>query len=157
MRLPGGFHSIPKTIFEELDSFEIVVPKEHRQYPYFAVFDMESVLKQIEDRTSAKLCFTQRHIPISVSINSNVPSYQQPFHIVNSNLDILLERMIEYLRSISDKAGSLIREKLQPAFATLQQKLNALPASTAREQPRDQEHPAGRRLGSHRRNSHFIC
>ena len=139
-RFPGGFHTLPKTIFEELEAFDIVVAKEHRKYPYFSVFDMESLLQKITERTSAKLCFTQRHIPISVSINSNVPGYEEPHHVVDSNLDVLLEQMIEYLRLVSEKACRLTKQKLQPAFDMLEQKLNELPA------PAQTEHRPGPRV-----------
>ena len=139
VRFPGGFYSNPKTIFQELADYEVNVPKVDQMYPYFAVFDMESILQKINDKTSDKLCFTQRHVPISVSVNSNVPGFESPYHIVDQNLDVLLEQMVSYMTQISDTAARLTRQKLQPAFEILQDKLKSVPARAVTEHVRNED------------------
>ena len=112
------------------------VTKENTTFPYFAVFDFEAMLVKLDDTTRGKLKYTHQHVPVSVSINSNVPGFDSPKHFVNANLDHLLELMLEYLQNISDKACNLTREKLQSAFSALQQKLSEIPAAaTFAQQP----------------------
>ena len=36
---PGGYHRVPPTVFEDLDSYGINVPKQDRLYPFFCCFD----------------------------------------------------------------------------------------------------------------------
>ena len=124
VKFPGGFYKSPKTVFEELEEYGIHVATELCTFPYFAVYDFEAMLQQIRNQSSQKLEFTHRHAPISVSMNSNVPGFESPHHIVNANLDDLLEQMIVYLSQISEKACALTREKLKHVFDLLQQNLS---------------------------------
>lgn len=43
----GGHTTL--NVFEELEMVQIVVPTEERFYPWFAVFDFESILQKITD------------------------------------------------------------------------------------------------------------
>ena len=43
-RFPGGFYSSPKSIFDKLEEYGIVVPAEERIFPWFLVFDFEEML-----------------------------------------------------------------------------------------------------------------
>ena len=134
VRFPGGFYSSPKTVFEELGDNGVHVPKEKCTFPYFAVYDFEAMLKPMPvDPSAQKLAFTHQHVPISVSINSNVPGFKLPHHIVNPDLDVLLQEMTAYLMQISTKACCLTREKLSPYIAELQQKLDELGDQTVAE------------------------
>ena len=49
----GGIFWLPSTIFEELAEFDIHMAENNRFYPYFSVFDFESILsKKIYPPTS---------------------------------------------------------------------------------------------------------
>ena len=127
VRFPGGFYSAPRTIFECLSDYDVNVPNDLRTSPYFAVYDFESLLERRADNPSDKLSFTHYHIPISVSINSNVPGFQSPCHLVDTDVDALVEQMIAYLKRISDKACALTRDKLKDAILSLQEKFDSAP------------------------------
>jgi hypothetical protein len=79
-RFPGGFYSTPKTIFDKLEQHGIVVPEEDRLFEWFLVYDFEAILQKSIEPSSDKLKWTHQHLPISVSICSNVEDY--------TNLDV---------------------------------------------------------------------
>ena len=71
-RFPGGFYTTPKTIFDKLEENGIHIPKQKRLFPWFIVYDFEAMLIPIQGEGSDKLAWTAKHVPISVSISSNV-------------------------------------------------------------------------------------
>ncbi len=107
---PGGFYQKTNTIFEELDLLDIHVDSSDRYFPYFAVYDFESVLSKMDESTE-KLKFTHRHIPISVSVCSNLPGFEQASCFVDSDLDALLSSMIKYLQEIQRRSAELAEVK----------------------------------------------
>ena len=108
---PGGFFNAPQTIFEQLEEYGIIVKEEDRFFPWFAVFDFESLLITRREQNSEKLVWSSEHKPISVSISSNILGFVKPNCIVNSNLDILLEKMMLYLNQITEKLKQLTTSK----------------------------------------------
>ena len=67
-------------IFEELEDYGIIVPEEARYFPYHTTFDFEYYFdKDIgqELKNSEKLNWQSSHVPISVSLRSNVPEHQE--------------------------------------------------------------------------------
>lgn len=126
LKFPGGYLTASQTVFEKLEAYGIVTPKEHRIYPYFCVFDIESLLLKADDRVTDRLHFTQQHYPISVSINSSVPGFNNPKHIVNENMDDLLESMLSYMTTIANAACTLTKQKLEPYMARLQELYEAV-------------------------------
>lgn len=78
-KFPGGFHSYPKTVFDKCEEHGIHV--EDRLFKWFIVYDFEDMLVPIRESNSAKLTWMQRHVPISVSVCSNVDGstlYRRP-------------------------------------------------------------------------------
>ena len=108
---PGGFYEQPKTIFEKLDNIGIKVPNEDRYYPWFAVFDCESVLKKLENDKTEKVEWTHEHVPVSVSICSNVPGHSEAICYVQSDLQMLVDDMMSGLESIMYECNELAEEK----------------------------------------------
>ena len=116
---PGGFVKNNKTVFEELEGLGIKVPEKDQTFPYFIVFDFESILKKVQIKTSEKLEWTQKHEPIAVSVCSNVPNFTEPKSFVNEDLDHLLSDMISYMLTISDATQPLLQEKWKDAIEQL--------------------------------------
>ena len=110
-RFPGGFYSSPKTIFDKLEEHGIVVPTEERIFPWFLVFDFE--------QNSEKLTWTAEHVPISVSVCSNVEGFKTPNCIIEPNTNELVAQMVQYMSQISDKSYELAKAKFSEAFAKL--------------------------------------
>ena len=124
LKYPGGAYHVPKTIFEELEDEGIVVPEEWRYFPYRATFDFECYFdkeKAQELKNTEKLTWQSAHVPLSVSVCSNVPGYQAPRCFVSEgDSDLLLEEFVQYLTTISTKSSSLLRQRYAEVFEALE-------------------------------------
>ena len=124
LKYPGGAYHVPKTIFEELEDEGILVPEEARYFPYCAIFDLESCFdkeKAEELKNSEKLNWQSAHVPLSVSVSSNVPEYQEPKCFVSSgDPKEFITEFVQYVVSISTKSSSLLREQYAPVFEALE-------------------------------------
>ena len=98
---PGGFHRIAETILDKLESLTIYVPESHRYYLSFAVWDMEAVLMMTNTPSTDQMHFLSRHVPVSVSVSSNVEEFYVPKCFVDISLNILISKMMSYLIDIS--------------------------------------------------------
>ena len=124
LKYPGGAYHIPKIIFEELEDEGIVVPDEWRYFPYRATFDFECYFdkeKAQELKNTEKLTWQSAHVPLSVSVCSNVPGYQAPkCFVLEGDSDLLLEAFVQYLTTISTKSSSLLRQRYAEVFEALE-------------------------------------
>ena len=118
-QFPGGFYSSPKTIFDKLEEHGIVVLTNERIFPWFLVFDFEAMLSSRQDQTSEKLTWTAEHIPISVSICSNVEGFKSPHCIVDPDTNSLVASMVQYMSTIADKSFDLARTKFCESYEML--------------------------------------
>ncbi|MEW8545912.1 MAG: hypothetical protein AB2693_20510 [Candidatus Thiodiazotropha sp.] len=124
LKFSGGFYSAPKTIFEKLSEIGIEVEKPLQHYPWMIVYDMESLLL---DKSNEGTMWKTEHRPVSVCINSNVSEFENVKFILDSDDDKLLQQMIEYMNTISDKAYELSKcrwKNVFDLFDKLEQKWN---------------------------------
>ena len=123
LKYPGGAYHVPKTVFEELEEESIIVPDEARYLPYRATYDFECYFDQEkaqELKNTEKLTWQTLHVPLSVSVCSNVPGYQAPNCFVsNGDPKQMLEDFVQYLTEISTKSSSLLREQYATVFEAL--------------------------------------
>ena len=98
-------------------------PEEARYFPYKATFDFECYFdkeKSQKLRNTDKLNWESAHVPLSVSVCSNVPGYEEPKCFVSEgDLDLLLEEFVQYLTTISTKSSSLLRQRYAEDFEAL--------------------------------------
>ena len=124
LKYPGGAYHVPTTILEELEEEGILAPEEARYFPYRATFDFECYFdkeKAQELKNTDKLTWQSAHVPLSVSVCSNVPGYQAPKCFVSEgDSNQLLEDFVKYLAEISIKSSSLLREQFAPVFQALE-------------------------------------
>ena len=119
----GGVYRPPSSVFERLDDEGIVVGDSLRFYPYRATFDFESFFTG--DTLPADTDHVQwvaRHIPLSVSVASNVPGYEDAqCYITDGDSDKLLGAMMSGLVATSDAAFA----SLLPSYEDVLDELNA--------------------------------
>ena len=118
----GGVYRPPPSIFQRLDDEGIVVAQVLRYYPYRATFDFECYFDR--DNVPADTDHVQwvaRHVPLSVSLASNVPGYEpaQCF-VTDGDADKLVADMMTRLNTISDAAFA----SLLPLYADVLADLN---------------------------------
>ena len=95
-------------------------------YPNEIAFDFEARMEQVPvlDGRDAQLKFTNKHIPVSVSINSNVPGYDKAYFICNESPEILVDDFIKYIYNISLKAVEINTIKYKKIINFLQKHAN---------------------------------
>ena len=119
----GGVYRPPSSVFERLDDEGIVVGDSLRFYPYRATFDFESFFTG--DTLPADTDHVQwvaRHIPLSVSVASNVPGYEPALcFVTDGDADKLVGSMMTRLNTTSDAAFA----SLLPLYADVLADLDA--------------------------------
>ena len=117
----GGVYRPPASIFERLHDEGIIVSPVLRYFPYRATFDFECYFS--DERlpvNSDKLQWSARHVPLSVSVASNVPGYEPALcFVTDGDADKLVGCMITRLNTISDAAY----ESLLPLYADVLEEL----------------------------------
>jgi hypothetical protein len=124
---PGGKYDKSKSIFDKIEDIyndllkkektyimyhnfnPIISNNDDKYYPYECAFDFEAMLKQIKtDDETKKLQITSEHVPVSVSIFSNVPDYDdKPIFLCNNKPHKLIDQFIKTILRISLKAKSI--------------------------------------------------
>ena len=124
---PGRFYSPPTELYDKLKNLGIHVDFDQFYYPYFIVYDFESYLKALEGDTNpnSNTHYTHEHVPISVSICSNVACFQEPYCIVKEG-EGLLDDMFVYLMKIQKRASKDFRDKYISIFTALNEMISLL-------------------------------
>ena len=110
---PGGYFKNSCGIFDDLEQYGISVCENERYYPWYSFFDMEAMLKQLDDTSSdtAKLTWIREHVAISVSIAANITDHEHGECIVEPDKATLVSMLVDYLNDIALKVSRLAREK----------------------------------------------
>ena len=120
-KYPTGAYQLSETIFERLEDVNINVPLELRLFFHLIIFDFESIT--VPDNTIRNTELTSwigKHVPISVSISSNL--LNQPIFICNEDPLQLIRDFVSSLTIIAEKSTLLLREKLQNFISQLEEK-----------------------------------
>ena len=71
----------------------------------------------------AKTKYTSKHVPLSVSICSNVPTFQNPVYFISDgDPQDLVNKMVDHLELISDHSYRLLREDFADVYNQLDQR-----------------------------------
>ena len=116
---PGGAYKVPQTIFDLLEDECIQIPEDLKHFPYRATFDFECYFQKEDQhpRNTAKLKWEAEHVPLSVSVCSNVPGYDQPKCFVSSgNTREMIKEFVDYLVEISQESYVLLLDRFADIF-----------------------------------------
>ena len=136
--LKGGFYNGQKNIFEQifkqykkslnqtnkhkidyLETFKLT--EKDLYYPYEIVYDFEARMQKLEVLDDKKqLKITNQHIPVSVSIKSNVKGFEKEYFICNEQPEILIDDFVKYIYEISLKAEELNKYKYRKIIKFLE-------------------------------------
>lgn len=102
---PGGAYKMPSTIFQLLKDEGFIITDHLKYFPYRATFDFECMFNPktcLND--TEKLTWDAKHIPLSLSVCSNVLEYNQ-HKCFESDGDSkqLIKEMVDYLVKISQE------------------------------------------------------
>ena len=106
----GGNCKKTKNIFEDLpERFQ-----ENKFFDHYITYDFESILSKIEDKRTAALSFTNKHVPVSFSLFSNIPGYDKdPIFVCHDNVKELIDIFVKTLVDMSAKAYTINLKKYQ--------------------------------------------
>ena len=137
----GGVYRPPSSVFERLDDEGIVVSDSLRYYPYRATFDFECYFdgENIPTKTD-HVEWIARHVPLSVSIASNVPGYEPAqCYITDGDSDKLVEEMMNNLIAISDAAYDSLLPSYVGVLADLDARKHAWEEETKEAEEEEEE------------------
>ena len=143
----GGVYRPPSAVFERLDDEGIVVSDSLRYYPYRATFDFECYFdgENIPTNTD-RVQWVARHVPLSVSIASNVPGYEPAqCSITDGDSDKLVEEMMNNLIAISDAAYDSLLPSYMDVLADLDARKHAWEEETKEAEEEEEEAENGKK------------
>ena len=119
----GVYHPTP-SVFQRLEDEGIHVVDVLRFYPYRATFDFECFFDGDNlPNTTDHVEWVARHVPLSVSVASNVPGYEAPrCFVTDGDSNKLIAEMMSHLHAVSDAAF----ESLKPTYESVLDKLKML-------------------------------
>ena len=140
----GGVYRPPSSVFERLDDEGIVVSDYLRYYPYRATFDFECYFSDERLPTNTDhVEWIARHVPLSVSVASNVPGYEPAqCYITDGDSDKLVADMMRHLHTISDAAYDALLPSYVDVLADLDARKHAWEEETKEAEEEDEEEEA---------------
>ena len=117
-QFPGGASKTPLTIFQLLEDKGLIIPDHLKIFPYRATFDCKCMFTaETELNNTEKLTWNSKHIPLSVSVCSNIPDYDQPECFVSDgDSKQLVKEMLDYLVKISEESCRLMKQDFNFLF-----------------------------------------
>ena len=118
---PGGVYRSTPSVDDE----NIRVSESLRYYPCRATFDFECWFDTEQlPSDSDKVYWVARHVPLSVSVASNVPGHEQVQCIVtDGDTNKLVSSMVDILRAMSDAAYDKIKYSYEDVLEQLAEAL----------------------------------
>jgi hypothetical protein len=117
----GGYCKKTKNIFEDLpEQFQ-----ENKFFDFYITYDFETILSKIEDKITETLSFTNKHLPVSFSLFSNIPGYdKEPIFVCHDNVKELIDIFVKTLVDMSAKAYEINIKKYEKVLAYLNKKID---------------------------------
>ena len=140
----GGVYRPPASIFERLDDEGVIVSPVLRYFPYRATFDFECYFSDERLPTNTDhVEWIARHVPLSVSMASNVPGYEPaPCYITDGDSDKLVADMMVHLTAISDTAYDALLPSYVDVLADVDARKHAWEEETKEVEEEDEEEEA---------------
>ena len=119
---PKNVYELRETIFDKLDSFDLQYTDDQRLFANLAVFDFESIcIPEEKFKNTETTTWIGKHIPISVSISSNVIT--KPIFLCNSNPRDLVESFIDAVEGLAEQSKALMKLKFLEIETAIKSKL----------------------------------
>ena len=108
---PKNAYTLRETIFEKLDGFNIPYTEDKKLFSNVAVFDFESICVPTEElKATETTTWIGKHVPISVSISSNLQD--APIFLCEKDPELLIIAFVSSLDFLAEKSKLQMRTKL---------------------------------------------
>ena len=109
---PKNVYEFRKTLFEKLEGFNIPFSEDNKLFNNLAVFDFESICVPTEElKETQTTTWFGKHVPISVSISSNL--IDEPIFLYNKDPQNLIIDFVSNLDMLAEKSKLEMRTKFQ--------------------------------------------
>jgi hypothetical protein len=117
----GGNCKKTKNIFEDLpERFQ-----QNKFFDYYITYDFETILSKIEDKRTDTLSFTNKHLPVSFSLFSNIPGYDKdPIFVCHNDVKELIDTFVKTLVDMSAKAYEINVKKYSDVLDYLDRQID---------------------------------
>ena len=122
---PRNVYQIRETLFDKLHSFGIKCTSEQKHFKNLAMFDFESICVQKEtSRVTNTTTWIVKHVPISVSISSNL--VEEPIFICNSDSPHLVASFIGAVENLASQSKAKLKNLFLDIKTTRKIKLGSI-------------------------------
>ena len=119
---PKNVYQLRETLFDKLDSFGIQYTADQKLFTNLAVFDFESIcIPEEKFKNSETTTWIGKHVPISVSISSNLIA--KPIFLCNSNPLDLVESFIDAVEGLATQSKAQMKLKFLEIETAIKSKL----------------------------------
>ena len=120
VRYTGGVYIPPPSPLERLQSSGLSVDP-GLTFPFRATYDFETYFEKdnlpTTKKQESKTVYTARHVPLSVSVCSNVPGYEVPkFFCSKNEPQHLVDEFVDYLEEISRESFERMKEEYASVY-----------------------------------------
>ena len=153
---PGGVRHPTPSIFQRLDDEGIRVEDGLRYYPYHATYDFECYFDSTGlPPNSDKVKWIARHVPLSVSVASNVPGHKDArCYVTDGDSETLVTAMMTDMETTTDAAFDILKPRYKQVFDQLKELQTSWDKATSRyseEVDEEVEEEAEGGLASHKK------
>ena len=118
---PKNVYQLRETLFDKLDSFNIQYTDDQKLFINLAVFDFESIcILEEKFKNTDTTTWIGKHVPISVSISSNLIA--KPIFLCNSNPRDLIESFIDAVEGLATQGKAQMKLKFLEVETAIKQK-----------------------------------
>ena len=109
---PKNVYELRETLFEKLEGFNLPVSEDNKLFNNLAIFDFESICLPTEElKQTQTTTWIGKHVPISVSISSNL--FDEPIFLYNKDPQNLINDFVSRLELLAEKSKLEMRTKFQ--------------------------------------------
>ena len=122
---PKNVYTLRKTLFEKLDGFNIPVSKDNTLFNNLAIFDFESIcVPSVELKATQTATWIGKHVPISVSISSNL--IDEPIFLYNKDPQKLIIDFVIKLELLAEKGKLEMRTKFRDVERVVNERMSKI-------------------------------
>ena len=122
---PKNVYELRETLFEKLDAFNIPYKNEQKLFKNLAIFDFDSIsVKEDSYKQTETTTWIGKHVPISVSISSNL--IPEPIFLCNANPHHLISSFITALEGLATQSKAQVKLNFIEVQTAIKMKLCAV-------------------------------
>ena len=119
---PKTVYQLRKTLFDELDSFDIQCTDGQKLFTNLAVFDFHFIcIPQEKFKNTETTTWIGKHVPISIPISSNLIA--KPIFLRNSNPRDLVQLFIDAVEGLATQSKTQMKLKFQEVETAIKSEL----------------------------------